>query len=442
MFVREGVPGDRVLVRVARVRKSYVEAQILDVLEPSASRVKPRCRYAGVCGGCRLQHVRYDLQADFKRQHVRDTLERIGGFRGIEVRPTIAAVTPYLYRNKMEFSFGERWLSREEMEQGTTPSDRFALGLHIPVRFDRVLDLEECWLQSEQSVKIVNEVRAFCREHLLPVYSTRSHTGYLRHLVVRQSAHTQDLMVNIVTRSDRADVMMALTERLRVAVPEITTIVNNVTARKSQVAVGDSETVYYGPGSITEMLGSRRYRISANSFFQTNTLQAERLYDAVREAAELRRDDVVYDLYSGTGTIALHVADAVERVVGIEAVEAAVADARRNATFNAVSNCEFIAGDLKERLTRETGWMRSQPPPSVVILDPPRAGCHDDVLGAVARLRPERIVYVSCNPATQARDVQQICSMAPYKPGAAQPVDMFPQTGHVENILPLRLGAA
>jgi 23S rRNA (uracil1939-C5)-methyltransferase len=439
VFVREGVHGDRLRVQVTRVRKNFAEASILEVMRPSASRVTPRCRYFGECGGCRLQHVDYAAQAEFKRRHVVDALERIGGFRGIEVRPALAAASPYLYRNKMEFSFGERWLSREELERADVQADRFAVGLHIPVRFDKVLDIEECWLQSEASVRIVNEARLFCRERSLPIHSTRTHTGYLRHLVIRHSERTGDLMVNLVTSEERPAVLQALTERLRAAVPSITTVVNNITTRKAQVAVGETESVYYGPGYITEVLGARRYRVSANSFFQTNTAQAERLYDAARDAAELRREDIVYDLYSGTGTIALHLADAVERVVGVETVESAVADARRNAAFNGVGNCEFVVGDLKERLTRDTGWMQEHPLPSAVILDPPRAGCHEDVLKAVARLRPERIVYVSCNPATQARDAQILCSIAPYVPGPAQPVDMFPQTGHVENILPLRL---
>lgn len=439
MFVREAVEGDRLRIRVARVRKNFVEADIVEVVRPSGSRVTPRCRHFGVCGGCRLQHVAYGAQAEFKRQHVVDALERIGGFRGIDVRPTLAAASAYYYRNKMEFSFGERWLSREELDRAEGQADRFALGLHIPARFDRVLDIEECWLQSETSTKILSEVRAFCRERSLPIYSTRTHAGYLRHLAVRQSERTGDLMVNLVTSDERPAVMEALTERLRAAAPSITTVVNNVTARKSQVATGERETVYFGPGYITEVLGSRRYRVSANSFFQTNTAQAERLYDAVREAAELKREDVVYDLYSGTGTIALHLADAVERVVCVEAVEAAVADARRNAELNRVSNCEFVTGDLRDRLTRDTRWMNEHPTPSVVVLDPPRAGCHEDVLEVLARLQPQRIVYVSCNPATQARDLQKLCSIAPYIPGAAQPVDMFPQTGHVENVLPLSL---
>jgi 23S rRNA (uracil1939-C5)-methyltransferase len=435
VFVRGGVHGDRARVRVARVRKNFAEADVLEILQPSPDRVVPRCRYFGLCGGCRLQHVGYAAQAEFKRRHVIDALERIGGFRGIEVRPAIASGPPYMYRNKMEFSFGERWLSREELD--SEAPDRFALGLHIPARFDRVLDIEECWLQSETSSRIVNAVRAFCKERALPVYSTRTHTGYLRHLVIRQSERTAEMMVNLVTSDERPAVMEALSERLREVAPGITTVVNNVTGRKAQVAVGESETVYFGPGSITEVLGARRYRISANSFFQTNTAQAERLYDVARAAAELRRGDVVYDLYSGTGTIALHLADGVERVVGVEAVEAAVEDARRNAALNAVSNCWFIVGDLKDRLTRETGWMAEHPKPSVVILDPPRAGCHEDVLKAVAQLRPERIVYVSCNPATQARDARLLCEAAPYVPVAAQPVDMFPQTGHVENVLSL-----
>jgi 23S rRNA (uracil1939-C5)-methyltransferase len=439
VFVREGVHGDRLRVRVSRVRKNFAEAAILAVLAPSGARVAPRCRWFGVCGGCRLQHVDYAAQAEFKRRSVVDALERIGGLRGIEVRPTLAATSPYLYRNKMEFSFGERWLTREDLEQAD--ADRFAVGLHLPMRFDRVLDIDECWLQSEASTSILNETRRFCRARSLPTYSTRTHTGYLRHLVIRQSTRTGDLMVNLVTSDRRPDVLQALTAHLRAAVPTITTVVNNITSRKSQVAVGEEEDVYFGPGYITERLGARHYRVSANSFFQTNTEQAERLYDAAREAAGLRRGDVVYDLYSGTGTIALHLADGVERVVGVEAVEAAVADARRNAELNGVRNCTFLAGDLKDRLTKKNGWMKEHPLPSVVVLDPPRAGCHEDVLKALAELRPERIVYVSCNPATQARDVQKLCAIAPYRPGIAQPVDMFPQTGHVENVLPLTIAA-
>jgi 23S rRNA (uracil1939-C5)-methyltransferase len=440
-FVKGGVPGDDVRVRVTRTKKSFIEANVLEVVKRSPIRVTPRCRYTGICGGCKWQEVDYQAQIDFKRQHVIDALERIGGFSNTPVNPTLGSPDIYFYRNKMEFSFGAKWLTREEMDaqahadvQDQAP-DRFALGLHIPERFDRVLDLEECWLQSETSREIVNFVRRFCNARGLDMYSTVTHTGYLRNLVIRQSKHTGELMVNLVTLDDRPALMQELCDGLLQQFPSITTFVNNITERKSQVAIGDREVVYYGAGTIAEMIGKRTYRISANSFFQTNTLQAERLYDVAKKMAALAHEDVVFDLYSGTGTIALHVANEVAEVVGIESVESAVEDARRNAAANSVNNCTFILGDLKDRLTKDTAWLAHHPRPSVMIIDPPRSGMHEKVVKQVVELAPRRIVYVSCNPATQARDLKLMTSSAQYVITAVQPVDMFPHTYHIENVV-------
>jgi 23S rRNA (uracil1939-C5)-methyltransferase len=438
-FVKGGVPGDDVRVRVTRSKKSFIEADVLEVVTPSPIRTTPRCRYVGVCGGCKWQEVDYRAQIDFKRQHVIDALERIGGFAGIPVNATLGSPDIYFYRNKMEFSFGAKWLTREEMERGTSVEgrgeDRFALGLHIPERFDRVLDIEECWLQSETSREIVNFVRGFCKARGLDIYSTFTHTGYLRNLVIRQSTHTGELMVNLVTLDDRPALMQELSKELRDKFPSVTTFVNNMTDRKSQVAIGDREVVYYGPGSITEMIGKRTYRISANSFFQTNTLQAERLYDVAKKMASLGKQDVVFDLYSGTGTIALHVADEAAEVVGIESVGSAVEDARRNAEVNGVGNCTFILGDLKDRLTKDTAWLAEHPRPSVMIIDPPRSGMHEKVVKQVLEIAPRRIVYVSCNPATQARDLKLMAASGQYAIRDVQPVDMFPHTYHIENVV-------
>jgi 23S rRNA (uracil1939-C5)-methyltransferase len=311
----------------------------------------------------------------------------------------------------------------------------FALGLHLPGRFDRVLDLEECWLQSELSARIVNHVRLFALEHRLTVYSTFTHEGFLRNLVVRQSKQTNEVMVNLVTRDDRPDLMTALTAGLLAGYPEITTVCNNITERKSQVALGDRERVYHGPGYINERIGTRLYRISANSFFQTNSLQAERLYDTVRTYARLAPTDIVYDLYSGTGTIALHIADHVRSVVGVESTPAAVEDAHRNAAVNGVGNCRFLLGDLRNVLAKENNLVAESGKPDVIILDPPRAGMHDDVVHGVMELLPERIVYVSCNPATQARDLKMLVER--YRITEVQPVDMFPHTFHIENVVAL-----
>ena len=441
LFVRGAMPGDRARVRLATVKKSYAEGTAVEILAPSPLRTAPRCRHFGVCGGCRWQDVSYEAQLEFKRQHVLDALERIGNFRGVAVAPTLGAVRPYYYRNKMEFSFGRKWLTREELELRSMEESRdaaqtdWALGLHIAGRFDRVLDLDECYLQSETSVAIVNAVRRFCRARSLDYYSTVTHRGYLRNLVIRESRTTGEVMVNLVTSAERPDLVADFCGALLAEVPAVTTICNNITDRKSQVAVGDREIVCHGAGTITERIGRRTYGISANSFFQTNTDQAERLYDTARRMAALTPADVVYDCYSGIGTIALHVADAVARVIGIESVPAAVDDAVRNAAANGVGNCHFILGDLRETLLRSREHLEEWGRPTVMIIDPPRAGMHEDVIRRVLELAPERIVYVSCNPATQARDLRLLGPA--YGIREVQPVDMFPHTYHIENVVAL-----
>lgn len=450
VFVEGGVPGDEVRVRLTKIKKQFLEADVVEVIKKSPLRVEPQCKYFGTCGGCKWQHVDYQAQLDFKRQHVVDALERIGGFsegvhsdKDIAVNPTLGAEDIYFYRNKMEFSFGEKWLTRDELEKwkqetGDRRPSRFALGMHIPQRFDKVLDLDECHLQSVVSNRILNLVREFCLDRQLPIYSTFTHTGYLRNLVIRQSTHTDDLMVNLVTSDDQPKLLLALSSLLLAEIPSITTIINNITQRKSQVAIGDSEKIYHGSGYITEKIGKRTYHISANSFFQTNTKQAERLYDVAKRMANLKSEDIVFDLYSGTGTIALHIADDVKEVVGIENVEAAVEDARKNAAANKISNGTFILGDLKDRLTKDTAWLNNHSKPNVMIIDPPRAGMHEKVVHEVVEMKPERIVYVSCNPSTQARDLKLMCSETGYRIVEVQPVDMFPHTYHIENVVSLR----
>jgi 23S rRNA (uracil1939-C5)-methyltransferase len=445
VFIVGGIPGDTVRVRLTKVKKQYAEAETLELLMPSPLRARPRCGYFGTCGGCTWQQVDYKAQLEFKRQHVIEALEHIGGFSDVEVKPTLGADEIYFYRNKMEFSFGERWLTKEEFQ--TVPRSReprggvarFALGLHIPNRFDRVLDIEECHLQSETSYHIVNAVRSFCVQRQLSIYSTIAHTGYLRNLVISGSSRTQELMVNLVTSEDSPETMQAITGHLLEIFPLITTVVNNISQRKAQVATGEQEKIYHGPGFITERIGKRIYRVSANSFFQTNTTQAERLYDTALRLAQLKPEDTVFDLYSGTGTIALHIADAADGVVGIESAGPAVEDARRNASMNGVSNCRFLLGDLKDRLTKDTSWMEQYPKPNVVIVDPPRTGLHEKVAQSIVLLRPERIVYVSCNPATQARDLKLMCRESMYRIVDVQPVDMFPQTYHIETVVGLSL---
>jgi 23S rRNA (uracil1939-C5)-methyltransferase len=443
VFVHGGVPGDTVRMRVRTVKRNFAEADLVCVQTPSPRRTEPRCRYFGTCGGCTWQNIAYASQLEFKRRHVAETLERLGGFASLAVPAPLAMGDPFYYRNKMEFSFGERWRTREEMAnprpEGSTTGGIIegALGLHLPGRFDRVLDLHECWLQSESSARMVNIVREFCFARDLPVFSTVTQSGYLRNLVIRESKRTGETMVNLVTRDDRPEIMEQLTVRLLADFPSLTTIVNNITERRSQVAVGERERIYHGTGTITERIGKRTYRISANSFFQTNTDQAERLYDTVLGFAHLRPGDVVYDLYSGTGTIALHVAGGAGKVIGIESVEQAVADARQNADFNGVHNCLFLQGDLKETLLSSRRQGEPLPPPDVIIVDPPRAGMHEKVAREIVSLAPRTIVYVSCNPSTQARDLKIICQSEKYSIESIQPVDMFPHTQHIENVVSL-----
>ena len=443
VFVRGGVPGDTVRIRVRTVKRNFAEADLLRLESPSPRRTEPRCRYFGTCGGCTWQNIAYGSQLEFKRRHVADTLERLGGFASLNVPAPLAMADPFYYRNKMEFSFGERWRTEEEMAQGRPQGSAPgaiadpALGLHLPGRYDRVLDLYECWLQSDASVRLVNLVREFCLGHNLPVFSTVTQSGYLRNLVIRESKRTGETMVNLVTREDRPGIMEQLTERLLAAFPSLTTIVNNITERRSQVAVGELERVYHGTGTITEKIGKMTYRISANSFFQTNTDQAERLYDTALRFAHIRAADVVYDLYSGTGTIALHIAGGAGSVIGIESVEQAVGDAWKNAEFNGVHNCLFLHGDLKETLLSSRRHGEPLPAPDVIIVDPPRAGMHEKVAREIVSLSPRAIVYVSCNPSTQARDLKIICESGVYSIESVQPVDMFPHTQHIENVVGL-----
>lgn len=433
-FVEDAVPGDVVRARIWKLQKNYAEARALEIVTPSAMRTEPRCRHFGVCGGCAWQDLSYDAQLTFKSRHVADAFRKIGGFEAPEVLPVIGCDDPFFYRNKMEFTFSRyRWLEAEEMKAGEPQQTELAVGLHVPKRYDKVLNVEECWLQSEMSARILNTVREVALGWNLTVYSSDDQKGYLRHLVIREGKHTDEVMVNLVTSYEWPEAMKNLTDLLVKHFPEITTVVNNITERRSMVAVGDREIVCYGPGTISEKIGDCTFRISANSFFQTNTLQAERLYGVARAMAELTPADVVYDLYSGTGTIAIFLAAGVKRVLGIEVVESAIRDAERNAELNRVSNCFFLQGDLKDRLTKNSDWLREHPRPSVIIVDPPRSGMHGKVIEQIVKLAPRRIVYVSCNPSTQARDAKLLVENG-FGIGAIQPVDMFPHTDHIEAV--------
>ena len=433
VFVEGGVPGDRVRALVTKVKKQHAEARVLFVEHPSTLRTDPACVHFGTCGGCRWQHVSYPAQLEFKQMHVLDSLERIGGLQGFETLSILGCEEPYWYRNKMEYSFAASEWRDERPTEGEVANEGIFLGLHVPQRYDKVLDIQRCHLQSEPSNQILAVTREFARSSGLSVYSTERQDGFWRFLVIREARHTDDRMVNIVTAEDRPEVMREYAHTLTSRVKGITTIVNTLNKTRSQIAYGSEERVVVGPGTIQERLGPFEFTISAQSFFQTNTLQAERLYETVADFAGLSPEDVVYDLYSGTGSIAIYVSDRVRRVVGVESSASAVKDAEANALRSGRTNCRFVLGDLKDRLSDHTAWMGDEGKPRVVITDPPRSGMHPDVVTALVHLGSERIVYVSCNPATQARDAKMLVAGG-YRLEKIRPVDMFPHTYHIENV--------
>lgn len=426
VFVDGTVPGDRVLARITRKKKNYAEARVLELLRPSELRVPAPCRYSDHCGGCKWQFLPYDVQLGFKREHVAESLRHIGLLEPVPVHPVIPSETIFGYRNKMEFSCSDRrWLLPEELAQGDVPAD-FGIGLHVPGTFSKVLDIEACLIQPPLGNDILAETRRYIRDSPLPVYGLKSHEGFWRFLMVRHSAARDQWMANIITAWEDRAAVQPLADRLRERFPQVVSVVNNVTARKAGIAVGEFEVPLSGDAVIRDRIGHFNFEISANSFFQTNTRGAKRLYGVVREHAGLTGTETVMDLYCGTGTIGLFLSEAAGSVVGIEMMENAVADARRNAALNGATNCRFLSGDLKDVLPG------LDVAPDVVVLDPPRAGLHKDVVPQILALRPRRIIYVSCNPATLARDLGLMAEA--YRVAEVQPVDLFPHTYHIESV--------
>lgn len=437
LFVGGTAPGDRVKVRIVKKKKSLLEGKLLEILEPSPLRIEPLCSHAEQCGGCSWQHMDYQTQVKQKEQHVRDHLQRIAGLQNSDdlTLPAIPCDTPFYYRNKMEYSFStRRWLSKEEIElEAFIDDSAFAAGLHAPGRFDKILNLNECHLQHPISFEILDHVRAYSIQNGIPPFDSLNKTGFLRHLVTRNACHTDDLMVNLVTFGENRDYTDGLSETLLKNFPQITTIVQNVNDLPNPTATGRYEHILYGPGTITDKIGKHSFRIDANAFFQTNTPQAEILYSIAGEFAELKSDQHLFDLYCGVGTLSLFLADRVSKVTGIELAEVAVKNARQNAAENHVLNAEFVVGDMKD--TFNDDFLSENGIPDCIITDPPRSGMHPDVVEQLIRLDVPRIVYVSCNPSTMARDINVLKSV--YTVEKVQPVDMFPQTYHIEAVAKL-----
>ena len=429
VFVNGAYPGDKVSAKIKKTKKSYAEAVVDEILTPSPKRVQPRCKYFGTCGGCKQQDLSYKQQIAYKQEQVEDIFRHNGGLSDFKIEDILPSENVFYYRNKMEFSFSDmQWLTEKEME--TEIRKNFVLGLHVPNVYDKILDIEECFLQSELSTGILNFTRDFFQLRKSTIYSTKTHTGYLRNLVIRQSKNTNNLMINLVTSEENESLLKEYVSEITNKFPEITTIVNNINKKKSSVAFGDYEIVYHGSGYIYDKIGEHKFRISANSFFQTNTLQAEKLYGTALEYAELKGNEVIYDLYSGAGTIAIYVSGLEKEVFGFEAVESSIFDANANLEINEVKNVKFIQADLYKSFLPFTETL---PKPDVIILDPPRSGMHKNTVGDVLQLNPQKIVYVSCNPTTQVRDIQLMVE-AGYKLIKIRPVDMFPHTYHIENV--------
>lgn len=434
VFVPFAAPGDVVDIRLSRKRKQYAEGRIVAFKRYSADRVEPFCSHFGVCGGCQWQHLPYPSQLKYKQQQVLDVLQRIAKIELPEERPILGSEKDRFYRNKLEYTFSnKRWRTLEEIQSGEEFKNNEALGFHIPGMFDKVLDIEKCFLQEDFSNRVRLSVKAFCLAHQMDFFDLKLQQGLMRNLIVRTTSTGQKMVIVVFFREETAS-QEALLNHLLNEFPEITSLIY-VINNKANDTIFDRETVVYqGSAYIVEKMEELQFIIGPKSFYQTNSEQAYRLYSLVREFAGLQGNELVYDLYTGTGTIANFLARQCRKVIGIEYIPEAIEDARANAELNGIKNTTFFAADVKDLLNND--FMAEQGRPDVLITDPPRAGMHGDVVKTILSAAPERVVYVSCNPSTQARDLSLMDNL--YQVEALQAVDMFPHTQHVENVVLLK----
>jgi len=435
VFVDNAIPGDVVDAQTYKKRRRFYQARPISFVKESPFRTQPKCEHFGTCGGCKWQNMNYDKQLEFKQKSVVDNLLKIGHLDFPEVTPIKASEDIYFYRSKMEFSFSNnRWLTQEEIESGVDYDNKNALGFHIPGMWDKILDLNNCYLQRDPSNAIRNSIKEFASANGLSFFDVRNQEGLLRTLMIRTTT-TGDVMVLIQFFENDEAKRELLLDHVKSTFPDVTSL-QYVINQKANDTIYDQEVVcYQGQDFITEKMEDLEFRIDAKSFYQTNSKQAYELYKIARDYADLKATDVVYDLYTGTGTIAQFVARSVKKVIGIEAVPEAIEKAKTNAAYNNISNCTFTVGDMKKVFTSQ--FIKEHGRPDVVITDPPRDGMHKDVVGVLLKLRAKRIVYVSCNSATQARDLEMLKEA--YTITKVRPVDMFPQTHHVENVVCLEL---
>lgn len=432
-FIPYGAPGDVVDIQITRKKNSFAEASIIRMVKPSEMRVEPVCEHFGVCGGCKWQHIPYEKQLQYKQQQVVDAMERIAKVEIPPINTILGSAHTIQYRNKLEFTFSNKcWLTRQQLESGEEFLDRNALGFHIPGGFDKVLDIKRCWLQDDICNDIRLFLRKYCLEHNYSFYDIKAGHGFMRMIMIRVTSTGEIMLVVVFSEPNQTaihDVMNAIVSEF----PQITCLMYVVNLKVNDSITDQEVILFSGRDYIEEEMEGLRFRIGPKSFYQTNSLQAYELYKVARNFANLTGDELVYDLYTGTGTIANFIARQTRQVIGIEYVPEAIEDARLNSCVNDINNTLFFAGDMKDILTDD--FVATYGQPEVMIVDPPRAGMHEDVIKVILNAEPERIVYVSCNPATQARDIALLD--VKYRVTAIQPVDMFPHTHHVENVVQL-----
>lgn len=435
IFIPNVVPGDVVDVQTFKKRKAYYEGKAVKFHELSAHRIDPICEHFGVCGGCKWQNMKYSQQLYYKQNEVKNHLQRIGKVELPEFETILGSEKQFFYRNKMEFSFSNsRWLTEKEIGSTEDLGNRNALGFHIPKMWDKILDIEKCYLQEDPSNAIRNELRAFANEHNLAFFNPREHSGLLRTLMIR-TASTGETMVLIQFFEDDKINRELVLDHLYEKFPQITSLQYVVNAKQNDTIYDQDIKLYKGRDYILEEMEGLKFSINAKSFYQTNSDQAYELYKITRDYAGLTGEETVYDLYTGTGTIAQFVSKKAKKVIGVESVPEAILDAKANAERNNITNCEFFVGDMK--VVFNEAFIAQHGKPDVIITDPPRDGMHAAVIDQILKIAPKKVVYVSCNSATQARDLALMDEK--YKVTRVRPVDMFPQTHHVENVVLLEL---
>jgi len=429
-FVKDAIPNQKVIAKISKIKKKYVEAYNIETLKDSTDQVDAACEHFDWCGGCTTQQLDYQKQLQYKQKQISDILNKIGGSKDLDINPIIGCEKTFFYRNKMEYTFsGSPWYIEDESY------DDVIIGLHVPKRFDKILNINKCHINHELFNDILQISKNVAVKEKMVPYDVRKHTGFLRFLVIRIGVHTDEVMVNLVTAGSKPKIIKPLVDALVDKLPNITSIVNTINTKKSNIASGSSKLLY-GKKFINEKIGDYTFKISANSFFQTNSYQVKTLYDYIIKTSDFKKSDVVYDLYCGTGTIGIYIAESVKQVYGIEIVEDAIEDAKINAQINSINNINFYCGDLKDVLGSDA--MDNIEKPTTIIVDPPRPGLHPNTVKNLIKLSPEKIIYVSCNPATMARDIEMLVSEK-YMIKDLQPIDMFPHTPHVECVTTLIL---